>query len=73
MVEATCLIAGACSIALDGDVRFLGEFFIIADAFTLGKVLNVGTLAYVTDYYGELCLLNGVTPVGNELPKLPPS
>jgi len=36
MGEATCLIAGASGTALDGGVRFLGEFFITAGTFTLG-------------------------------------
>ena len=73
MARATSLITGASSTTLDGSVRFPGEFFIIADTFALGQVLNFGTLTYVADCYGELCLLNGAVPVGNEPPVSPPS
>ena len=65
---ATCLIAGASGTASDGGVRFPGEFFITANAFALGHVLNFWTLAYIANYYGELCQLDGATPVSGELP-----
>jgi hypothetical protein len=32
---------------------FPGKFFVTADAFTLGQVLNFGSLAYVDDCYGK--------------------
>ena len=35
---ATRLIVGASGATPDGGVRFLGEFFIMADTFTLGQV-----------------------------------
>jgi hypothetical protein len=63
---ATRLVAGASGTALDGGVRFPGEFFIIAGTNTLGQVLNFGSLAYVTDCYGEFHPLDGVAPAGNE-------
>ena len=68
---ATCLIAGASNIALDGGVCFPSKFFIIADAFALGQVLNFGSLAYVAHCYGELHPLHGATSVGNEPPASP--
>ena len=52
MARATCLITRASGAALDGGVRFLGEFFVMAGAFALGQVLNFGSLAYVADCYG---------------------
>jgi hypothetical protein len=61
VAEATCLIARASSTALDGGVRFPGEF-IIAGTFTLGQVLNFGSLAYVADCYGKLCPLDRTVP-----------
>ena len=64
---ATHLIVGASDTALDGGVRFPGEFFITAGAFTSGQVLNFGSLDYVADCYSELRPLNGAAPVGNEL------
>jgi hypothetical protein len=67
VARATRLVARASSTTPDGDVRFPSEFFIIAGAFTLGQVLNFGSLAYITDSYGELCPLNGAVPVSNEL------
>ena len=67
MVGATRLIAVASGTALDGGVCFPSEFSIASGAFALGQVLNFGSLAYVTDCYGELCPLNGAAPVGNEL------
>ena len=67
MARATCLVVGASSTTHDGGVRFPGEFFITASAFALGHVLKFGSLAYVADCYGEVCLLNGAAPVGNEL------
>ena len=70
---ATRLIVGASGSALDGGVLFLSEFSIMVSAFTLGQVLNFGSLAYVTDCYGEPCPLNGAAPIGNKLPTLPPS
>jgi hypothetical protein len=62
---ATRLIARASGTTLDGGVRFPGEFFIIAGTNTLGQVLNFGSLAYVTNCYGEFYPLDGVAPVGN--------
>jgi hypothetical protein len=44
----------------------------MASTFTLGQVLHFGSQAYVTDYYGELHLLNGFALVESELPALPP-
>jgi hypothetical protein len=41
-------------------------------AFALGKVPNFGSLAYVTDYYGELHPLHGAALVGNEPLASPP-
>jgi hypothetical protein len=73
VVGATHLITRASGIALDDGVRFPGVFFIIAGAFALGQVLNFGSLAYIVDCFGELRLLVGATPVGNELPASPPS
>ena len=72
MAGATRLIAGASGTALDGCVRFPSEFFVMAGAFAPGQVLNFGSLAYVTDCYGELCPLHGVVPAGNESPVSPP-
>ena len=65
MVGDTCLVTEASGTAPDSGVRFLGEFSIMVGAFALGQVLNFGSQAYVVDYYGELCLLHGATPVGN--------
>jgi hypothetical protein len=48
---ATCLVTRASGAALDGGVRFPDEFFITADAFVTGQVLNFGSLAYVADCY----------------------
>jgi hypothetical protein len=67
VARATRLVARASGTTPDGDVCFPGEFFVIGGAFALGQVLNFGSLAYITDCYGELCPLNGATPVGNEL------
>jgi hypothetical protein len=69
---ATRLVVGASGTAPDSGVRFPGEFFIIAGAFALGQVLNFGSLAYVSDCYGELRPLNGAALMGNELSVLPP-
>ena len=72
MAGATHLVVRASGTALDGGVRFPDEFFIMADAFALGQVLNFGSLTYVADCYGKLCPLHGATPVGNDPPTLPP-
>jgi hypothetical protein len=72
VVEATWLVAGASGTTPDGGVRFPSEFFIIAGAFTSGRVLNFGSLAYVADYYSELPPLNGAVLAGNKLPVTPP-
>jgi hypothetical protein len=72
VAEATRLIAGASGTALDGGVCFPGEFSVTANAFAPGQVLNFGSLAYVADYYGELCALHRAAPAGNEPPTLPP-
>ena len=72
MAGATRLVAGASGTTPNGGVCFPGEFFIIADAFTLGQVLNFWSLAYITDCYGELCSLHRAAPVGNEPPASPP-
>ena len=69
---ATCLVTRANGTAPDGGVCFLGEFFIIVDAFALGQVQNFGSLSYVADSYGELCLLHEATSVGNEPPTSSP-
>jgi hypothetical protein len=72
VAEATRLIIGASGTALDGGVHFPGEFSVMADAFAPGQVLNFGSLAYITDYYGELRPLHGVAPVSNEPLASPP-
>jgi hypothetical protein len=72
MAGATWLIARASSATLDGGVCFLDEFFVTADAFALGQVLNFGSMTYFTDYYGELCPLNEAMPAGTESLALPP-
>jgi hypothetical protein len=71
VARATCLVIEVGGTTLDGGDRFPGEFFITVGAFVLGQVLNFGSLAYVTDCYGELHPLNEVLPVGNEPPALP--
>jgi hypothetical protein len=63
---ATHLIAGASGAAPDGGVHFLDKFSVVASTFTLGQVLNFGSLAYIADCYGELHLVHGAAPVGNE-------
>ena len=63
MAGATRLIIGASDATIDGGIYFPNKFFITAGAFTLGQILNFGSLAYITDYHGELHLLNGDTPV----------
>ena len=68
---ATRLIAGASGTTPDGGVRFLGECSIMAGAFALGKVLNFGSLAYITDYCSELRPLHEATPVGSKPPVWP--
>jgi hypothetical protein len=73
MAEATCPIVGASGTTPDGGVRFPSEFSVAAGAFALSQVLNFGTLAYVTDCYGELRLLHGVAPVGIKPLISPPS
>lgn len=69
---ATCLVTGASGAALDGGVRFPGEFSVMADAFATGQVINFGTMFYVADCYGDLNPLKEATPTGNE-PPTPPS
>ena len=65
------LIAGASGTAQDGGVRFPSEFFITAGAFVLGQVLNIGSLTYVTDCYGELHPLHMAAPAGTKPPASP--
>ena len=72
MAVATRLITGASGTAPDGGVHFLGEFFIIVDAFALGQVQNFGSLPYIADCYNELHPLHRAVLVGNELPVPPP-
>jgi hypothetical protein len=72
LARATRLIAGASGAALDGGVRFLGEFSIMAGAFSTGQVINFESMVYVADCYDELNPLKKVTPTGNE-PPTPPS
>ena len=72
MVGATCLVAGASNTALDGGVRFPGEFSITVGAFALGQVLNFGSLAYIADCYGELRSFDEAALVSNKLPTSPP-
>ena len=72
VARATRLIAGASGTTPDGSVRFLGEFSVTTGAFTLSQVLNFGSLAYITNFYGELHPLHGAIPVGNEPPTQPP-
>jgi hypothetical protein len=69
---ASRLIAGASDAALDGGIRFPGEFFVMASTFALGQVLNLGSLAYITDCYGELRPLHGAPPASNKPSRLPP-
>jgi hypothetical protein len=38
----------------------------MASAFVPGQVLNIGSLAYVANCYGDLHLLHGAAMVGNE-------
>jgi hypothetical protein len=68
----THLVVVANGIALDINVHFPSEFSIMADAFTLGQILNFGSLAYIADYYGELHPLHGAAPANNEPPVPPP-
>ena len=69
---ATRLVARAGGTAPDSGVRFPDELSVTADAFAPGQVLNFGTLAYVADYYGELCPLHRAMPADIELLTLPP-
>jgi hypothetical protein len=69
---ATLLVTGASDATLDGGIYFPGEFSVTTDAFSLGQVLNFGSLACVADYYSELHPLKEAAPVGNE-PSAPPS
>jgi hypothetical protein len=71
VVGATRLIVGASDTTLEGSVCFPSEFFIIVGAFTLGQVLNFGSLAYITDCYGELRPLDRAASAGNEPPASP--
>ena len=72
MAGATHLVIEASSTTPDGGVRFPGEFFIIAGAFTLGQVLNFGSLAYIADCYDELHPLHWAAPTGIMPPTPPP-
>jgi hypothetical protein len=72
VAKATRLITGASDTSIDCGVCFPSEFFITAGAFASGQVLNIGSLAYITDCYGKLCPLDGAAPVGNEPPASPP-
>jgi hypothetical protein len=69
---ATHLIAGASGAILDCGVCFPSEFFVMTSTFTLGQVLNFGSLAYIADSYGELRPLKGAAPAGTEHLVLPP-
>jgi hypothetical protein len=69
---ATRLVARVSSAALDSGVHFPRKFFIIVGAFASGQVLNFGSLAYVTECYGELHPFNGATLASNELSVPPP-
>ena len=40
----------------------------MAGTFTMGQVLNFGSLAYITDCYGELHLHHRAVMAGNEPP-----
>ena len=71
MARATCLVIEASGTTPDGGVRFSDEFSIMAGAFTLGHVLNFGSLAYVAYCYDELRPLHGAAPVGTEPPASP--
>jgi hypothetical protein len=73
MAKATYPVAGASGTILDDGVRFPSEFSVTADTFAPSEVLNFGTLAYIADCYGELCLLHGARPAGIEPPVSPPS
>jgi hypothetical protein len=70
---ATRLVTEASGHAPDGGVHFPGEFSVVDDAFTLGQVLNFGSLAYITDYYSELHPLHEAMLVGKEPLAAPPS
>jgi hypothetical protein len=72
VARATRLITGVSSAALDSGVHFPREFFIIAGAFASGQVLYFGSLAYITECYGELRPFNGATLASNELSVPPP-
>ena len=72
MAEATRLITGTSSIALDGHVPFSGEFSVMTGAFALGQVLNFGSLAYIVDCNDELCPLDEASRMGNGLSAPPP-
>ena len=69
---ATCLITGASGTTPDCGVCFPCVFFITTDAFAPGQVLNFGSLAYVTDYYTELCPLHEAVLAGNKPLVSPP-
>jgi hypothetical protein len=49
MVEATRLVPRASGITPDDGIHFPGEFFVMAGAFSMGQVLNFGSLAYITN------------------------
>ena len=68
VARAIHLIIGASDIALDGGVRFSREFSVMVSAFAPGQVLNFGSLAYITDCYGELHLHHRAVMAGNEPP-----
>jgi hypothetical protein len=51
--RATCLIARATGVTLEGGMRFSSEIVVVADTFTPSQVLNFVSLEYVTDYNDE--------------------
>jgi hypothetical protein len=68
VAKATRLVTGAGGIALDGDVRFLGEFSVVVGTFAPGQVLIFGTLAYIANSDGELCPIYEAALVSSKLP-----
>ena len=73
MAGATCLVAGASGTTPDGGVRFPDKFSVVAGTFAPSQVLSFGSLAYITDCYGEPRPLHEAAPTGNEPLVLPPS
>jgi hypothetical protein len=72
VARATRLIARASDASPDDGVHFHSEFLVTVIAFTLGQVLNFGSLAYITDCYSELRPLCGTMPVDYAAPALYP-